>query len=263
MKLLNIIVPMAGAGSRFVQAGYSTPKPLIPVNGIPMIKLVINNLTPSQPHRFIFICQRKHIDEYPLAQLLSNCAPGCTIVTIDGLTDGAVCTVLAARRYIESTDNPLMIANCDQFVDAPIDEYLSCLDKSNHDGLIMTMSDTDPKWSFVGLDQEGKVIKVVEKQAISAEATVGIYNFKRGSDFLLSADHMIKNNFRVNGEFYVAPVFNHLINLGKHIGIYNIGRVGEVMYGLGTPTDLEYFLNRSTILRSGSVFLNRYTPIDK
>jgi dTDP-glucose pyrophosphorylase len=112
----------------------------------------------------------------------------------------------------------------------------------NLDGLIMTMHANDPKWSFVGLDESDLVHTVVEKEVISNEATVGIYNFKRGSDFVSSADQMINLNLRVNNEFYVAPVYNQLIKIGRNIGIYNIGKVGAGMHGLGTPDDLDSFL---------------------
>lgn len=163
------------------------------------------------------------------------------IVRLDGLTDGAACTVLAARDYVEMSE-PLMIANSDQYVDVDINSYLAEIDKNKLDGLIMTMSANDPKWSFVGMSEEGLVTNVVEKQVISNEATVGIYNFRRGGDFLRAADSMIEKELRVNNEYYVAPVYNELIAEGARIGISNIGREADGMYGLGIPKDLELFL---------------------
>lgn len=239
--MLNIIIPMAGRGSRFAVAGYSDPKPLIPINGTPMIQVVINNLRPVRPHRFIFICQRDHVEAYDLENLLSACAPGCSVVRIEGLTEGAACTVLAAESYID--ESPLMIANSDQYISVSIDEYLRETDKGL-DGLIMTMTADDPKWSFVGMRDDGLVTTVVEKQVISSEATVGIYNFARGRDFVDGAKRMIKKNQRVNGEFYVAPVYNELIQNGARIGIMNIGTDTDGMYGLGTPSDLDFFLSQ-------------------
>ncbi|CAM2188993.1 TPA: glycosyltransferase family 2 protein [Burkholderia cepacia] len=239
--MLNIVVPMAGAGSRFASAGYKDPKPLIPVRGVPMIKLVIDNLRPAFDHRFIFVCQRAHVEQYGLVEKLTSWAPGCVIVRLDGLTDGAACTVLAARDYVEMSE-PLMIANSDQYVDVDINSYLAEIDKNKLDGLIMTMSANDPKWSFVGMSEEGLVTNVVEKQVISNEATVGIYNFRRGGDFLRAADSMIEKELRVNNEYYVAPVYNELIAEGARIGISNIGREADGMYGLGIPKDLELFL---------------------
>ena len=242
--MLNIVIPMAGAGSRFAKQGYRDPKPMIPIHGTPMIKVVIDNLRPSMPHRFIFICQKSHLSEYGLQQKLSDWAPGCAIVSIDGLTEGASCTVLCAKALINSPE-PLMIANSDQYIDCSIDQYLEKMDSEDLDALIMTMKADDPKWSFVGFDTEGRVEKVVEKRVVSDEATVGIYNFRSGSDFVNLAEEMIADDERVNGEFYVAPVYNRLIVKGKNIGVANIGSVGFGMYGLGTPDDLDAFLKLS------------------
>lgn len=239
--MINIVIPMAGAGSRFAQAGYIDPKPLIPVHGVPMIKVVIDNLSPVIPHRFVFICQRAHVAAYGLSEKLNAWAPGCALIQLDGITEGAACTVLTAKDLINS-DVPLMIANSDQYVDVSIDTYLGKIAQEHLDGLIMTMTANDPKWSFVGLDPVGHVTRVVEKQVISDEATVGIYNFSRGRDFVRAAESMIAKNLRVNGEFYVAPTYNQLIEEGQSIGIHNIGSDGAGMYGLGTPDDLNSFL---------------------
>jgi dTDP-glucose pyrophosphorylase len=239
--MMNIVIPMAGAGSRFAKEGYLDPKPLIPVHGKPMIRVVIDNLRPKCPHRFIFICQRTHITAYGLVEKLAIWAPGCSVIELEQLTAGAACTVLAAKSLINNHDE-LMIANSDQYIDCNIDNYLDEMKRTNFDGLIMTMFASDPKWSFIELDKAGNVIRVVEKEVISNEATVGIYNFKHGCDFIASVESMIEANMRINGEFYVAPTYNELINRGKRIGIHNIGSDGIGMYGLGIPSDLNAFL---------------------
>ena len=238
--MLNIVIPMAGAGSRFAREGYPLPKPLIPVDGEPMIRLVIENLRPSRPHRFIFLCQSAHLAAYGLAAKLQAWARGSVVIGLDGLTEGAACTVLAAAGFIDS-EAPLMIANSDQWVDQDIDAYLGVLDRDGLDGLIMTMRAEDPKWSFVGLDAAGLVTRVVEKRPISSEATVGIYNFRHGAAFVRGARAMIDADERVNGEFYVAPVYNRLIAVGCRIGVYNVGAEADGMYGLGVPEDLRLF----------------------
>jgi dTDP-glucose pyrophosphorylase len=239
--VLNVVLPIAGRGSRFADAGYTVPKPLIPVHGTPMIEAVVRNVRPSRPHRFVFVALREHLDHLGMLETLERAAPGCVVVPVEVVTDGAACTVLLARSFIDS-DEPLMIANSDQWVDVGIDGYLDSMARSRADGLIMTMKATDPKWSFVGLDLAGLVTRVVEKEPISDEATVGIYNFRRGRDFVRAADRMIARNDRVNGEFYVAPTYNELINEGARITIHNVGREGAGMYGLGIPADLERFL---------------------
>ena len=240
--MLNIVIPMAGRGCRFANAGYALPKPLIPVHSQPMIRLVADNLRPRQPHRFIFLCLQEHIEKYEVDRILKSWEPSCEIVTVDGVTEGAACTVLLAKEFINNADS-LMIANSDQWVDTDINIYLNAINLLNLDGLIMTMWADDPKWSFVRFDEKGLVTEVIEKVVISNEATVGIYNFRCGSDFVTAAEKMIEKDLRVNGEFYVAPVYNELISSGKPIGYFNIGKVGDGMYGLGVPEDLNLFIN--------------------
>jgi len=236
---LTIVIPMAGRGSRFADAGYKDPKPLIPVRGVPMIKLVIDNLRPGRPHRFVFICQREHVVAYGLEPRLAAWAPGCAIVQLDGVTEGAACSVLTAEAYLD--DSPLMIANADQYLDVSMNDYLDAAD--GLDGMIMTMTASDPKWSFVAVDERGLATQLAEKVPISDEATVGVYNFAHGRDFARAAREMIARDLRVNGEFYVAPVYNMLIEQGARIGIHNIGNEANGMYGLGVPADLELFLS--------------------
>ena len=157
--MLYIGIPMAGRGQRFVDAGYELPKPLIAIHGHPMIRVVIANLTPSCPHKFHFLLLREHAERYGLADRLREWAPGCEIIFVDEVTQGAACTVLLARKFIDTSD-PLMIANCDQYIDASMDAYLASMGEA--DGLIMTMSADDPKWSFVRFDDNGRVVEVVE-----------------------------------------------------------------------------------------------------
>lgn len=234
--MLNIVVPMAGRGSRFANAGYKMPKPLIDVHGRPMIEYVTKNICPDCEHRFIYICQQEHLEKYDLKNELERMAPGCVVVTVDRITEGAACTVLLAEEYINN-DDPMMIANSDQFVDTDINAYLVAM--GDHDGLIMTMPADDAKWSYIKYDENGFVTLVREKEVISNQATVGIYNYKHGSDFVKYAHQMIEKNIRVNNEFYVAPVYNEMIEAGQKIVFCD---VGEKMYGLGIPEDLDAFL---------------------
>ncbi len=242
--MLNIVIPMAGRGSRFANAGYSLPKPLIPIHGKPMIELVINNLQPSVDHKFIFLCLREHVEKYQIDQQLLKWAPRAKVISFDHVTEGAACTVLLAKNEIDS-DSPLMIANSDQWVDVSIDDYLKKMNNPDCDGLIMTMTAHDPKWSYVRVDKNARIIEVVEKVVVSDEATVGIYNYRRGSDFVRAAEQMIERNLRVNEEFYVAPVYNQLIEEGMNFSYFNVGVELNGMYGLGVPDDLKKFENLS------------------
>lgn len=240
--MLNIVIPMAGRGSRFAEAGYKDPKPLIPIFNRTMIEVVVNNLTPKSNHRFIFICQEEHIKKYNLKNKLMSITKNAEIIAINEITEGQVCTVLKASDLIDN-DEPLMTANSDQYIDFDINSYLDYMNKNELDGLIMTMTSNDPKWSYVRIDNNGLVTETAEKKVISNEATVGVYNFSHGKDLVKAANQMIADDVRVNGEFYTCPAYNYLIKNGYKVGIYNIGEEYNGMYGLGIPKDLDFFLN--------------------
>ena len=233
---LNVLIPMAGAGSRFANAGYTFPKPLIEVHGKPMIQVVVENLNIEA--NYIYIVQAEHYEKYNLKYLLNLITPGCTIIQTEGLTEGAACTTLLAREYIDN-DEPLLIANSDQFVEWDSNEVLYAFTTDQIDGGIVTFKNTHPKWSFAKIGEDGFVCEVAEKKPISDNATVGIYYWKHGVDYVASVDSMIKKNIRTNGEFYVAPAFNEAIQAGMKIRMKQINR----MWGLGTPEDLEVFLS--------------------
>ncbi len=241
--MLNILIPMAGRGSRFLKAGYIKPKPLIDVNGKPMIQVVIENIKPKREHKFIFVVQQEHIDEYHVDELLKNLCPTCEIVSIDGITEGAACSALEAIKHINN-QQPLMIANSDQWINISIDDYLEAWNIDKLEGFIMTMHSSDPKWSYIKFDQSGIIIDVVEKIVVSNHATVGIYNFSRGNIFCQYATQMIKEKNMSQGEYYVAPVYKYMLNNNANIGLFNIDRATRNMFGLGTPEDLEYFLSQ-------------------
>ena len=232
---LNVLIPMAGAGSRFEQAGYTFPKPLIEVKNKPMIQVVVDNLNIKA--NYIYIVQKKHREKYNLDTLLNLLTPNCKIVEVDGLTEGAACTALLAKEFIDN-DAPLFFANSDQFVEWDSNEFMYKMNETNADGGIVTFEATHPKWSFAKIDDKGLVTEVAEKNPISNIATVGYYYWKHGSDFIKYAEQMIDKNIRINNEFYVCPVFNEAIGDAKEIRTFNV----EGMWGLGTPEDLKYYL---------------------
>ena len=235
---LNVLIPMAGAGSRFVNAGYTFPKPLIEVRGKPMIQIVVENI--GLEANYHFVVQKQHREKYNLDTMLNLIAPGCKIIEVDGITEGAACTALLAKEFINN-DKPLFFANSDQWVDWDPMEFMYSMQETNADGGIVTFKATHPKWSFAKIDKNGVVTEVAEKNPISDNATVGYYYWKRGSDFVKYAEEMIEKNIRVNNEFYVCPVYNQAIEDGKTIRIAE----AKSMWGLGTPEDLEYFLQNT------------------
>jgi len=235
---MKILIPLAGAGSRFFKAGYKDPKPLINVCGKPMIQRVIENLNmPENEH--IFIVQKPHIEKYPqIKEYLQNCVLHSTIVEIDGLTEGAACTTLLAKEHLD--DSPLLIANADQWVDWDSNHFLKFC--KNLDGCIPFFLSDSPKHSYSRVDYStGYVTQVAEKQVISNFATVGLYYFKSGLEYASCAEEMIKRNVRFNNEFYICPVYNILINSrGGKVKPYPVFE----MRGMGTPEELEKFINK-------------------
>ena len=232
---MNILVPMAGGGSRFASAGYTFPKPLVEINGKPMIQTVVENLNIEA--NYIFIVQKEHYEKYNLQYLLKLIKANCKIIQVDGITEGAACTTLLAKEFINN-DEPLITANSDQFVEWNSNECLYAFNADGIDGGILTFEATHPKWSFAKIGEDGFVSEVAEKKPISNNATVGIYFWKRGCDYVKYCEQMIEKDIRINGEFYVCPVFNEAINDGKKIRAKKIDK----MWGLGTPEDLNYFL---------------------
>lgn len=232
---LNVLIPMAGAGSRFENAGYTFPKPLIDVNGEPMIKVIVENLNIDA--NFIYIVQRNHREKYNLDTLLNLITPNCQIVEVDGVTQGAAVTTLLAKSLINN-ERPLLISNSDQYVEWNSNEFLYKVYETKLDAAILTFKSTHPKWSFVKCDEFGYVTEVAEKKPISDKATVGIYYWSKGSDYVRYAEQMISKNIRTNNEFYVCPVFNEAIEDKKRIKTYDVDK----MFGLGTPEDLKFYL---------------------
>ncbi|WP_199562768.1 glycosyltransferase family 2 protein [Pedobacter chinensis] len=241
--MINIVIPMAGEGSRFVKAGFEKPKPFIDVEGLPMIERVMENLNYQNAH-FILIGRKDHLEkEKKLVNKIIN-KYDAEFIAIDKLTEGTACTVLFAKKQIDN-DYPLLIANSDQIVDIEIADFINDCLQRNLDGSILTFKDEElnPKWSFAKTDASGIVQEVKEKEAISNNATVGIYLFAKGSDYVDAAIQMIIENDRVNNEFYTCPSYNYAIRDGKNIGVYDIPFTA--MHGIGTPEDLDVFLKKN------------------
>lgn len=247
---ISLVIPMAGEGARFAQAGYMLPKPFIDVAGKPMIERVLDNVRLPGAN-VTLIARGEHIAAEPaLARRLET--RGSRIVTLDKMTEGTACTLLHARDQLPN-DAPLMIANCDQIVDFDCSAFVADCFARDLDGSILVFREPDlnPKWSYARVDAHGIVVEVAEKKAISDLATVGIYLFRTARLFVDSAIDMIARNDRVNNEFYTCPVYNYAIRAGAKIGVFEVPRAA--MQGIGTPEDLQRFLDLLARLRSGSV----------
>lgn len=235
---INVLIPMSGGGTRFKQAGYELPKPLIDINGMPMIQWVVNNLNIEA--NFIFIVQKEHINKYNLSAILKSIAPGCKIVIADGLTEGAACSALLAKEFIDN-DMHLLVANSDQFIyNFSISDFIYSATSNQVDASILTFQrHNDPKWSYAKVEN-GFVVEVAEKKPISGLATIGLYFWNKGSEFVKYTEQMINANDRTNNEFYVVPSFNWMIKDNKKIITHSVQP--KDFWGLGTPEDLQSFI---------------------
>ena len=233
---INVVIPMAGLGSRFTKAGYTKPKPFIDVAGHTMIERVMTNLA-IEGARYILLARKEHIDAERETVNRLRALGNVEFLPIDMMTEGTACTVLHARGLIDNA-TPLLIANCDQIVDFSCEAFVSDCWARGLDGSILCFRDSkrDSKWSFAKTDGSGLVTQVAEKVAISDLATVGLYLFRRGADFVAGAIDMVARNERVNNEFYTCPVYNHVIRNGGRIGVHEVRF--EDMHGLGVPDDL-------------------------
>ncbi len=233
---MNIVIPMAGRGKRFVEAGYTTPKPLIKVLGKPMYSFSIESLPLNMADRLIFIALSDHLEASGLEKdIMGRFGDGSysvEIMPVSKTTEGQACTVLLAKKFINN-DLPLLIHNVDTYFVSNLENTL--FGGEEWDGIISVFKDTDPKWSFVKVDAKGRVTEVAEKKPISDLATTGMYFFRRGRCFIETAERMISSDMRVNNEFYVAPVYNLMIEEGANIGI----DVARDVYCFGTPEELE------------------------
>lgn len=234
---MKVLIPMAGEGSRFTKEGYTFPKPLIDVGGKPMIQRVVENL--DFDCEYIFLVRKNHLEKYDgLRETLSRIANNrMQIVEVDGLTDGAACTALLAKDLINSDDD-LLIANSDQIIEYEPQNFNLMRNLTNVDAIVWTFNDVHPKWSFVKTNSRGFCVEVAEKKPISDIATCGIYWYRKGSDFVKSAEQMIQKNLRIKNEFYIAPVYNELIAQGKTLIPFFVHK----MHGVGTPEDLKNYL---------------------
>ena len=247
MSGLNLIIPAAGLGSRFRNVGVTTPKPLIPVLGIPMLEWVIGNF-PLKPGDSVIVIGQKSeaLEEHVDLDLISR-GVDLQFVAIDGLTEGPAITVTKAFPFIDMK-KPLIVANSDQYVSANLELFTDSVRRKVHDGLILSMEAHGNKWSYVGRNKSGDIVEVQEKKEISKEATVGVYAWSSGEFCKQGILDLISAGDRVNNEFYVAPTYNYLIKHGLKIETVHIGVHGEDVHGLGTPEDLNTFLENLKIL---------------
>jgi NDP-sugar pyrophosphorylase family protein len=234
---VNIVMPMAGHGRRFVEAGYSAPKPLIDVLGRPMYSWAVDGLPLAHAKRLIFVCLRMHLESLDLERDIQTryARYNPIIVSLDKVTQGQACTVLETEKWIDNPD-PLLIFNADTHCRTTLDKSLAAWPPDVAGALDVFRAEGD-KWSFVSLDGPDRVIETAEKRRISAWASTGLYYFRHGRDFVRHSKAMIADNDRVNNEFYIAPLYNRMIAEGLDIR----ANVVSDVWAMGTPEDLSSF----------------------
>ena len=235
---MNILIPMAGLGSRFKICGYEKPKPLIEVDGVPMIEKAVNTLNIDGQYIFVVRRYKNQSNNDDLVNCLKKIKPDCIIVETSHLTGGAAETCLLAKDYIDN-DSKLIITNCDQLMEWDSSDFVKRTE-SNLDGIVVTHNSKDPKNSFISLDGSGYAKELREKKQISNLALIGLHYWKKGKYFVESAESMISNNEKDSGEFYVAPTYNFLINKGLKIKNYHLEK--NEYHPIGTPKDLKIYI---------------------
>lgn len=247
---------MAGRGSRFqkvahVRPEFTRPKPLIDVAGKPMVEWAIETIqrmAPFEAKDCVFVCLQEHENQYRISKRLREIVgPDITVYFTPEVTEGAACTALLAKPSI-NTDEDVLFMDCDHFI--LCEKFKQAREETLRNGvagLIPTIESTDPKWSYSQTDAEGNVIRTAEKEVISTHASVGIYYFTHGKDFVWAAEQMIKENLRhgPNKEFYMCPVYNELIAAGKRVRIVP----ADLWLSLGTPEELDAFVKSEYAVR--------------
>jgi len=238
---IQLVIPAAGLGSRFKEVGVQTPKPLILIDGIPMILWVASNFNLESNDTVIIVCQKSDAFPQVLAKYLRHLPFSIRFVEIEGITTGPASTVGLVLHEL-NPDIPLIVANSDQYVSHDLSEFVLSVRNSEYSGTILTMQASGNKWSYIGRDENGAIVEIVEKKEISSEATVGVYAWSRPIFLEESIEYLRVENLLINGEYYVAPSYGYLISEELSIGVFSVGRHGIAVHGLGTPQDLEDFL---------------------
>lgn len=237
IRNINILIPMAGLGSRFSERGFKKIKPLIEVAGVPMIKKAIDSLNIHGNYIFIVRCN-ENVNE--LKKYLLEYKPGCKIVDVAHLTEGSASSCYLAKELINN-DNELIITNCDQYLEWDSEKFLRETRDQKLDCSVLTYNSNSNKNSFIKLNKENKAEMIREKEAISDNALVGVHYFKKGSFFIESYDEIFENKIKFKNEYYVSTVCDNMIKK-----CYNVGHVKlekkESYHCLGTPDDYFKFL---------------------
>lgn len=236
---MNIIITMAGLGSRFQKAGYKKPKFMIEVKGKTLFEWSMLSLTDfnSLPNtKYIFITRKEtNSSSFIKTQMEKFGIHNIEIIEIDKVTDGQATTTMLAKPYWNKNEE-MIIYNIDTYVEPGTIKYSSI----SGDGFIPCFNAPGDHWSFVKLDQNGNATEVREKQRISDNCTIGLYYFKNCTLYeKLYNDYYSNNNNLEKGEKYIAPLYNHMIKQGMSVRIEVLPT--KKVHVLGTPEEVKAF----------------------
>jgi len=238
LSSLNILISCAGKGQRFKDAGYTTCKPLIEINGITMIERLINSLKLPDCN-FIFIIQKVDNDKDKFKNKLKKYVKNeQNIIILDHYTDGCAQTCLFAKKLINN-DNPLLIINCDQIFDWNPSFFINHIMSSDSDGIVLTEKKNNPTYSYIKTDDNDVGLKLAEKEVISNNALIGVHYWKQGKYMIESTEYLINNNIKTNNEYYLSLTYNYLIRNGMKVTKYEFLN-NEKYYVVGTPDELNH-----------------------
>lgn len=233
---MKVVVPMAGRGSRFSSRGVDVPKPLIPVGGQSMVFWALRSLADLPYSKIIFVVLAEHEASHGITESLRDAFGDRTeVVLLDDVTEGQLCTVLAARDWIDDEED-VLVGSCDTLVTSDLADVIANRPADCH-GIISVADMPGEQWSFARVDETGAVVEVAEKVRISDHASTGLYYFSSGRELVATADEMIRNGERTRGEYYVIPVYQKYIDRGWRVDI----SVAKEMWDMGTPETLEVF----------------------
>jgi NDP-sugar pyrophosphorylase family protein len=235
---MNILFLLAGESKSFEEQGYHYPKYLLEIDGKTLVQHVIEHVAVSRAARHIFVVRKEEVERFHFESVLKLLSPESEVVVAEGLTRGAACTALLAVEMIDN-DQPLLIVNGDQIVDLPLDEALASFEEQGLDGGLVVFDSVHPRWSYVRLNEAGRVIEAAEKRPISRNATAGLYYFAKGAQFVAAAKEMIRKDASVGDAFYVCPAYNELLLNQGAVGVYRIGR--EQYHSLAQPQGVQAF----------------------
>lgn len=243
MRPLHIIMPMAGEGRRFFKKGWTTPKPLIELHGVPLFMRAIGSVyVEDAAMKYSFIVRKEHIDRYAIDERIKSQLPEANIISVERTTRGAVESCMMAEKYVDNED-AVLVLDCD--LEFRSKDYIAGIRQSLQQpaseacgGILVSFESDLPQYSYAEVDDKMIVKRTAEKEVISHHALCGAYFFSSARGFMQAAHHLLDEPFFTKPEYYVSLLYNYLLSDGEKIRLTTM----EEYYSYGTPEELERYL---------------------